>query len=157
MQIKERMRRIKRGRWRRSHMKHKKRGQIFKGRERERRGEKKAVGTGIALEKSAEHPCLLGMNSNISFSSFTPLSLSLSLSPLLSPSICISSLSMQAPSPSLSALISKKGCLILLHTTTKWRWVQSQSMPSLPLCIYPVFVLIVITFVTFSSSTLENN
>ena len=65
-------------------MKHKKRGQIFKGRERERRGEKKAVGTGIALEKSAEHPCLLGMNSNISFSSFTPLSLSLSLSPSLS-------------------------------------------------------------------------
>ena len=86
----------------------------------------------------------------------TSLSLSLSLPPSLSFYMYFIIIH-ASPSPSLSALISKKGCLILLHTTTKWRWVQSQSMPSLPLCIYPVFVLIVITFVTFSSSTLENN
>ena len=82
------MRRIKRGRGGCS-VAQEKRGNIQRGRERERelREKKKAVGSGIALEKSAEHPCLLGINSpyififhfpSFIFLSFSLYSLSLS-------------------------------------------------------------------------------
>lgn len=128
-------------------------------RERGRGRRRRAVGTGISLEKSAEHPCLLGLwiPPIISFAIIhtPPLSLSPPFSLFLPLYIYIYIFHRYPCSHpfALSGLISKKGWLILLNAATKRRWVQSQSMPSLPPCIHPVFVLIVIKLLTFSTSS----